>query len=161
KIAYMAPEQLHAGPIDRRADIFAAGVLLWETLTMRPLFGAENESITLTNVLEKRVEPPSTVVPGLPPALDDVTLRALRGDPAERFATARQMASALSAAVPVAPAPQVAEWVESIALDILNQRAQQLARIESAPQQRSWLEGGAGGRIGVGPTVVGTGTISA
>ena len=55
KIAYMSPEQLGAGAIDRRADVYAAGVMLWEVLARRSLFAGANEVVTLRNVLEREV----------------------------------------------------------------------------------------------------------
>ncbi|HVY49713.1 MAG TPA: serine/threonine-protein kinase, partial [Minicystis sp.] len=133
KIAYMAPEQLAAGPVDRRADVYAAGVILWELLARRALFAAANDAQTLRNVLDREVVAPSTFTPEVPRAVDEVVLRALSRQPARRFATARDMAQALEASVPAASARRVAEWVETLAGDRLTQRRQRLAQLESAP----------------------------
>jgi eukaryotic-like serine/threonine-protein kinase len=133
KIAYMAPEQLAAGAVDRRADVYAAGVILWETLSRRSLFAAANEVITLRNVLEREVEPPSAFRSDVTRALDDVVMRALSRTSAARFATARDMAQALEAAVVVASPRRVAEWVETLAGDRLTQRKRRLVELERAP----------------------------
>jgi serine/threonine-protein kinase len=130
KCAYMAPEQVMSQPVTRATDVFAAGVLLWELLTGRRLFAAETDASTLMKVLHAPIEPPSHVVPGIPPAWDAVVMRATQRDPAQRFATARDMAIAVEACEGVASATQVGEWVEALAAGTLASRAQLLARIE-------------------------------
>jgi eukaryotic-like serine/threonine-protein kinase len=112
KLAYMAPEQLHAEEeVDRRADIWAASVVLWEMLTGRRLFGEANDASIIGRVLEAPIEPPGRVVPHPWPALDAAVCRGLARDPAARFATAKEMARALEAALPAASASRVGEWV--------------------------------------------------
>jgi serine/threonine-protein kinase len=132
KLAYMAPEQLRSdGAVDRRTDVYAAGVVLWETLTRQRLFTGENEGMVIRNVLERRVEAPSTVTPGLSADLDTITLRAVERDPAQRFASAREMALTLEAAVAVASATRVAEWLDGLVGDRMALRARVVASIES------------------------------
>jgi serine/threonine protein kinase len=97
KLAYMAPEQIHGDHLDRRSDVFAAGVVLWEALTGQRLFRDENDAVTITKVLGDPVAPPSRTREGIPAALDDVVIRALDRQPSRRFATAHQMACALEA----------------------------------------------------------------
>src|SRR5688572_12762987 len=77
KLSYMSPEQLQGIPVDRRADVFAAGVVIWEALTRRRLFVGEDASDVLRKILKEEVPPPSELVPGLSPELDHVVLRAL------------------------------------------------------------------------------------
>jgi serine/threonine-protein kinase len=131
KLAYMAPETLLGRGIDRRADIYAAGVILWEILTRRRLFTGDSEGAVVGSVLNSKIEPPSTLEPTVPGSLDEVTMRALDRDPAARFESARQMATALEASVPLASASAVTAWVESLAGEILARRAVALAHIES------------------------------
>jgi eukaryotic-like serine/threonine-protein kinase len=133
KLAYMAPEQILGEPVDRRADVYAAGVVLWELLTQASLFAGETEAATLQKALSHTPAPPSSVVAHLPTALDDVVLRALSRDPAMRFATARDMAQALEAAAPVASARRIAEWVDVLAGDRIAARRRRLAEIELLP----------------------------
>ena len=75
--------------------------------------------------------PPSKYAPGLPPALDQVTMRGLSVDPVRRFATAREMARALEDATPLATASRIGDWVEVAAKDTLDERSARIASIES------------------------------
>ena len=99
KIAYMAPEQA-AGEesIDRRADVFAAGIVVWEELAAKRLFKAENEAATLSRVMTEPVPALTTIVPGLSTALSNVVARALERNPEHRFSSCAQFADALEAA---------------------------------------------------------------
>jgi len=99
KIAYMAPEQA-AGEeqIDRRADVFAAGIVVWEELAAKRLFKAENEAATLSRVMTETVQPLTSIVPDLSTALSNVVLRALERNPEQRFSSCAQFADALEAA---------------------------------------------------------------
>lgn len=130
KIAYMAPEQVAQRRVDRRTDIFAAGVVLWETLTSRRLFRADTASTTLARILAGEVDPPSHYNPAIGPALDAIVMRALAREPAERFATAADMARALERLGPVARTEGVAEWLTSVARASLERRAATVAAIE-------------------------------
>src|SRR6188768_3140285 len=99
KIAYMAPEQA-AGEesIDRRADVFAAGIVVWEELAAKRLFKAENEAATLSRVMTEPVPALTTIVPGLSDALSNVVMRALDRNVDLRFPSCAQFADALEAA---------------------------------------------------------------
>jgi serine/threonine-protein kinase len=133
KLAYMAPEQLEGRIVDRRADIYATGVVLWELLTGQRLFDGDAVAQTVSSVLARRIEPPSArASSSVSPALDELTLRALSRSPSERFATARQMAVALEECVGVASPAQVGDWVEAVAGDVLSERARVVAEIEKA-----------------------------
>jgi eukaryotic-like serine/threonine-protein kinase len=130
KLAYMAPEQIH-GETSRATDVYSASIVLWETLTGRRLFAGVNEGQVLERVLKGSQVPPSHYAPGLPRAIDEVTLRGLSFDPATRYATAREMARALEDAVALTSASKIGEWVESVAKSTLDQRSEQIAAIES------------------------------
>ncbi len=95
KIAYMSPEQCRNLPLDRRSDIFALGVLLYEMTTQTRLFRGDSEASTLQMLLECEIPPPSVRSPGFPPALEAVVLKALKRQPDQRFATARELELAL------------------------------------------------------------------
>ncbi|HEY1692949.1 MAG TPA: serine/threonine-protein kinase [Polyangiaceae bacterium] len=130
KLAYMAPEQIRGTAVTRRTDVYAAAVVLWEALTGERLFKGENEANVMARVLNEVVPPPSSVVPSLPRALDPIVLRALQREPGERYATAREMAHDLAAAVGTASPPEIGDWVERVAARELQDRAGRLAEIE-------------------------------
>lgn len=131
KIAYMSPEQIRQGEVSRQTDVYAMGVVLWETLTGKRLYSAENQAHLMTRVLEGKILPPSAHRRECARDLDDLVLRALSANTHERFATAREMAQALQRAVPPAPPTDVSDWVGALALDGLTDRRRIRARVES------------------------------
>jgi serine/threonine protein kinase len=131
KLPYMSPEQLRGQPVDRQTDVYAASVCLWETLTGRKLFKGDNEGSVLEQVLFGAIDPPSRWAPSIPPTLDALVMRGLERDKTKRFATAREFALALERALPPALASDVGEWIENVAGDVLHERAERIAEIES------------------------------
>jgi len=132
KLAYMSPEQVRGAPIDRRSDVFAASIVLWEMLTHERLFGADNEAAMLEWVQSKPIPPPSERCKDVLPDLDAVVLKGLERDPARRWQTAREMALALEECIPLPSAAQISTWVESVASTMLHERAERVAEVESA-----------------------------
>ena len=131
KLAYMAPEQLRAEPVDRRTDVYAASVVLWEALTSQRLFKAEDDVGTFGLVLKGDVPPPSSIIQSIPSGYDEVTLRGLHLDSSKRFSTAREMAVALERVAGIASPREVGAWVEEMARDPLRKRAARIAELES------------------------------
>jgi len=129
KLAYLAPEQL-GGSISRQSDIYAASVVLWEALTSERLFSADNPGELLNHILNRRVPPPSEIAFDLPRALDAIVLRGLAREPADRFATAREMAVELERNGGQVSAVEIGEWVERVAKDAIATRAKKVAEIE-------------------------------
>ena len=99
KPAYMAPEQIAGGQVDARTDVFATGVVLYEMLTLKPLFLGENDLATVYQVMEHEIPPPSRLRTGTPVELDRIVLRALERPPRLRYQTAADMAEALTEVV--------------------------------------------------------------
>ncbi len=138
KLAYMAPEQLRGEPVTRRTDVYAASVVLWETLVGQRLFRAGDEGATVTRVLMGEVEPPSRAVRDdrelaelqAIERLDAVVLRGLDRDSAKRFETAHDMAVALERCLAPAHAAEVAHWLEQVAGPALARRAAAITAIE-------------------------------
>ncbi|RME24703.1 MAG: serine/threonine protein kinase, partial [Deltaproteobacteria bacterium] len=96
KYGYMSPEQVMGMEIDHRSDIFAAGVLMWESIMMRRLFKAETDLKTLELVKEARLpELPSSADRRIPNVVDEIILKACAKRPEDRFQTAGEMAEAL------------------------------------------------------------------
>ncbi len=130
KIAYMAPEQLRAQDVDRRADVFAAGIVHWEALTGRRLFAGGDVGMIMGRVLNGEIALPSSLNAEVSPELDAVVMRALERDANQRFRSAREYAIAVENAGPIALARHVGEWVERIGGDALSDRSSKVARIE-------------------------------
>ncbi len=118
KLAYMAPEQTTSEPVDRRVDVFTAGIVLWESLTGKRLFRGQTDAEVLRNLLDKPIPKLREISPGYPQALEDVCARALKRDRDERFDTAAEFAEALEEAsegLGVATPKQVGAYVREIA----------------------------------------------
>ncbi|MFO0617840.1 MAG: protein kinase [Polyangiaceae bacterium] len=98
KLAYMAPEQTRGDELDRRTDLFAAGIITWECLVGRRLFKADTEAATLSRILVDPIRAPSSVNSDVPKAFDGVVLRALDREASKRFQNAADMADALEQA---------------------------------------------------------------
>jgi eukaryotic-like serine/threonine-protein kinase len=95
KINYMAPEQVSGQPIDRRVDIFALGVCLFELTTGVKPFKGEADHLVIFNLRKGVYSKPSVLVPGYPPELEQIIERCLALSPAARFPTAERMRHAL------------------------------------------------------------------
>ena len=129
KLAYMAPEQFDIVPIDRRADIYAASVVLWEALTGTRLFEAESPMVLMSQITSRPITRPSALVAGLPAGLDDIVMRGLARNREDRYPTAREMAIALEN-VGAASQREVGEWVELTVGEALHKRARKVAEVE-------------------------------
>jgi len=109
KYAYMAPEQLRGASVDRRADVFALGIVLFEMLALRRLFQRKTDYLTFRAVMEQPIPDVRHYRPESPPALALALARALDRDPTKRFATARQLGTAVLDAI--APAQRL--WTQA------------------------------------------------
>ncbi len=146
KLAYMAPEYLRNERIDRRLDVFAIGVVLWEALTYERLFRGEHDADTLRKVLELRAPLVSERTPALGDALDSVIASALAKAPADRFQTALAFANALESTARaqglVASHTQVAEVVARIAGRTLEARRTLVRKkLAEEPSLLSFMKG--------------------
>ena len=95
KFGYMSPEQIRGLPLDRRSDVFAIGVCLYELLTGERLFVGESDFQVLEKVRKAEVLPPSTYNRRIPEALERIVLKALAKDPQDRFQYASELADEL------------------------------------------------------------------
>ncbi|WP_257459053.1 serine/threonine protein kinase [Archangium lipolyticum] len=96
---YMSPEQVRGSEqLDGRSDLFCVGVILHEMLCGRRLFSGAHEAEVMMKIADAEVTSPSSINPRIPEALAQVVMRALAREPADRFASGREMARAIEAA---------------------------------------------------------------
>ena len=133
KLAYFAPEQARAKPLDRRADVFALGIVAWELLTGRRLFAGESPADTVIRVLEMPVPRVDEIRPEVPAALADAVARALDRDVYARTETAGALAKELRAAVPAVSPSDLGALVRE-------RGGEALRRIERGIRERADLE---------------------
>jgi serine/threonine-protein kinase len=119
KIAYMAPEQAAGSEeLDRRADVFSSGVVIWEALAQKRLFKAENEAATLSRVIAEPVPLLFQVAPVVSKEVSGVVMRALDRDRDKRFPNCAAFADALEAAAAlkdkVATPRELAAYVQEV-----------------------------------------------
>src|SRR5882762_8283533 len=102
--AYMSPEQIQGQRIDRRTDIFSAGVILYQFLTGQKPFTGEGAWTVAKKIIQEDPPMPSSINMALSPEFDRVVAKALAKDPDQRFATAREFSQALKRAAEGKPA---------------------------------------------------------
>jgi len=134
KLVYMPPEQFSGGKlVDRRSDVWAASVLLWEMLVGRQLFPETADALRYHGGEE--LARPSEL--GAPEVLDDVVMKGLSRQMDERFQTARELLVAMERAVAPAPARRVAQWMQKLAREVLLKRAAYVEEIEAEAARTS------------------------
>jgi serine/threonine-protein kinase len=131
KIGYLAPEYVRGQPVDRRADVFALGVVLWEALAHKRLFRGANEAEALELVLRAPAPSLAGFAPEVGERLDAVVSRAVAKSPSDRFASAAALGEALEAAA--RPAGLVASHAEvgrTVAAAVADEIAERRAAIQ-------------------------------
>ena len=130
KLAYMSPEQVAGEQIDRRTDLFALGVVLWELTTGQRLFRMESDIDTLAKVQECNVPRPTSVVRGYPLDLEKIVMKALAKNKNERYKTAREFSRALQSLLMrrglFIASDEVAGYVQAIFQDRIRKREEHL-----------------------------------
>jgi tetratricopeptide (TPR) repeat protein len=117
KFFYMSPEMILGDTVDHRADIFAAGVMLYEQLCGRRPFTGPNTEAVLHRIAEGRPRPPTEFDPSVPPELERICFLALAREPAQRFESLQLFTDAIlhvGGAAEVASPRQVADYVEAL-----------------------------------------------
>jgi Tol biopolymer transport system component len=94
-VGWMSPEQAAGEPLDARSDIFAFGVLMYEMLTGKHPFRRATTMKTMAAILEEKPEPPTQLVPSLPPEAERAVLRSLHKDPGRRWQSLSDLGSVL------------------------------------------------------------------
>ena len=124
KFAYMAPEQCAGGAMERRVDVFAMGVVLWELLTGRPLFRGENDAIIISQITSGQYARPSEVREQVPKRLDEIVMGAVRAAAPERYPTASAFADVLEAYAPQLGGLGSAEQIGQLVMNACGERVQ-------------------------------------
>ncbi|HEX8113542.1 MAG TPA: serine/threonine-protein kinase, partial [Kofleriaceae bacterium] len=122
--AYMAPEQLRGERVDRRTDVFALGIVMWETLARRTLFKRDTEFLTFQAITAEPIEDICAIRPDVPAALSSVIMTALARDRDERFPTARMLGEAIAAAVQPLTSSAISEEIQRAFPDELADQAE-------------------------------------
>jgi serine/threonine-protein kinase len=140
KLAYMAPEQTTSGVVDRRADIYAMGVVLWELLAARRLVEDLSPVSIVRHTLHGSTPLVSTIRAEIDPALDRIVERALRRAPEERYSTALEMRDDLEQFLARGPRTGAKELAQLMAVHFNAQREQRELQIQNwvaafTPQQ--------------------------
>lgn len=144
KISYMAPEQAFARKVDRRADIFSAGVILWEALCGRRMWKGMPDAAIIHHLSLGTIPKIEDEVPDLPPELARISAKSLAADPDERYATAAAMKADLDAyldALPARPSPR--EFGATVTQAFATERARIHSIVEQQMrEQRAVTNGG-------------------
>ena len=123
KVAYMAPEQLYTRSIDARTDLFAAGVLLWECLAQRRLFGGGPDIEVMNRIVNGPRRAVTHYAKDVPGEMDALLLRAVAVAPEDRFQSAKEMQDALLELAPRFGLPARSEAVRGV-IDVMSGRAE-------------------------------------
>ena len=123
KVAYMSPEQCRGAPLDRRADLYSLGVLLYEMLTLKKLRDGLSDFDNMQKIVAGELEPPSKRNPAVAPELDALVERALAVEPDDRFETCAAIADAIDDAADtigahLAPARHLAKLLKRLFGDV-------------------------------------------
>lgn len=156
-LQYMAPEQLEGKPADARSDIFAFGLVLYESITGKPAFTAESQASLIAAILKEEPAPVSQLQPMMPAALDRVLRKCLAKDPETRWQSAADLcdelrwigeASAESSGIVAAPARgRLRRWIPTALALLAGVAGGGLWRAWRTPLPPAWI----GTRLG-GPS---------
>ncbi len=151
KVAYMAPEQLRGGKeIDRRADIFSMGAVLWRVITGKRLWKGLSDIEIFQNLARGEIPSPTTVAPDADPKLVEICMKALAVNPKDRYGTAAEFQAELE-----------------VYLDALPQRASASPReigkllVELFADHRAEVKGAVEARLRAAVSTNGTGEVPA
>src|SRR5262249_50445876 len=126
KVAYMAPEQLRGEVVDRRSDVFALGIVLWEVTVGHRLFKRSTEADTIVAALHAPIDAPSAFDAAFPPELQTIVMRALARPPDERFqsadALAREIDRWIMRAGEQAGQAELGDWMRAAFADRMAER---------------------------------------
>src|SRR6185436_16896412 len=97
KFGYMSPEQVRGLPIDQRSNVFSLGICLWELLTLQRLFVGDNEVAIMEKIQRGEIPSLAETAPETPPEVEQIVRKALANDVDERYPTATELDSDITA----------------------------------------------------------------
>jgi len=137
KFSYMSPEHAEGGKVDGRADVFALGILMFETLTSQPLFQGNTAIHTLQKVIKAYVPPLKNLNPEVDEDLEAIIRKALARDPNDRYQTAEELQIAIFEYVVKTKQPftnmQLSMWMKETFAEEFKEANERLSRAISAP----------------------------
>lgn len=128
KARYMAPEQVMNGDVDRRADIYAAGVVLWELVAGRKMVSGTNVLEQLVSVMKTPAPKLSTFVPDVDPELEQIVHKALEREPENRYSTSLEMREALQTYIATKGGPR-AEDVAALVRELFTRQREEIQKV--------------------------------
>ncbi len=137
KLRYMAPEQAGKLSVDRRTDVYALGIVLFEMLTMRPYLDPETGPELIKQVIAPPRRDPREHVETISPAVADAVMRALSPQPADRYTSARELRLALAKAAPDAAAMDATSLATLVRATMGKQLARRQEIVASASRSLS------------------------
>jgi serine/threonine-protein kinase len=137
KVNYMSPEQVRGEALDRRCDVWAAGVVAWELVTGRRLRRHKDDVQSLLEIVSGDPPRASSLVPDVDPALDELIANALTTDLERRCPSAAALRARLLAALggSLADIHECAEWADRAAAELLESRKNKLRAARSLRDQ--------------------------
>ncbi|MBW2526135.1 MAG: protein kinase [Deltaproteobacteria bacterium] len=149
KLRYMSPEQVRCDPIDRRSDVWAAGVVAWEILTGRRLYASKHEAAAMLQLVSKPPPAVRSIRADVPEEIEKVVSSALQIEPQERCATAKLFSDRISAAARevdwLASRDEVAEFVSTVSGTVLATRRQQVSEVRRLREEITAIRSHAAG----------------
>lgn len=138
KLSYFSPEQAWGKSVDHRSDIFSLGIVLYEMLTEKRLFKAENEIAIIEKIRKDEIQPPSLIKSVFSKTMDDILLKALARNPDDRFQNAGDFEEALTRFLNTSggspTAKDLSSYISSLypfEIQMNKQEFEKIARIES------------------------------
>jgi serine/threonine-protein kinase len=127
KVAYMAPEQIGAKErVDRRADLFAVGAIMWRALVGKRLWRGMNDMEILVKITHGEIPSPATEKEGLDPKLVAICMKALEPDPDKRYQTASEMIEAMEAYIAAQPERATSREVGALVTELFAERRKEI-----------------------------------
>jgi len=143
KFEYMSPEQCAAEPCDRRTDVYALGIVLYELITGQRLFKRANELLTIKAVTEGPIIPPTVLCPDCPGRLEQIVMRALERDPKQRYQTCDEMCADLQSLLrqdkrlEASPEALMARFMQDLFAERIDDKKKMIAEIAKGEAPKS------------------------